>query len=47
MVPGNSSEALTQQCFPRASGDGPLENVRAILDGKFPPRERGWSRISR
>ena len=32
--------------FPRASGDGPKAQREAAAEGKFPPRERGWSLAS-
>ena len=31
--------------FPRASGDGPSNHKKEEQVKKFPPRERGWSRL--
>ena len=43
MVPKRKTAKLTMESFPRASGDGPLSNVRRGFLVVFPPRERGWS----
>ena len=43
MVPIKYLLTLRSQCFPRASGDGPLRRAQEANDDQFPPRERGWS----
>ena len=43
MVPVPVGEDRIPRRFPRASGDGPLRQVKGMLDRLFPPRERGWS----
>ncbi len=43
MVPEGAIRAKAKKCFPRASGDGPLETVTGKTITVFPPRERGWS----
>ena len=39
------TEAAGTSRFPRASGDGPVQWVFAGVKSRFPPRERGWSRL--
>ena len=46
MVLGGQWSSSHQDCFPRASGDGPHSRRRLIDVIEFPPRERGWSRAS-
>ena len=43
MVLGGQWSSSHQDCFPRASGDGPHSRRRLIDVIEFPPRERGWS----
>ena len=47
MVPGQRTRRSYCAGFPRASGDGPACGNDKSLLGKFPPRERGWSRAYR
>ena len=43
MVPGPNTWMSADDCFPRASGDGPLPPIPLSTRPEFPPRERGWS----
>ena len=43
MVPFKCQKQTPVFSFPRASGDGPNTEGRALRTAAFPPRERGWS----
>ena len=45
MVPSCTPTKSTSASFPRASGDGPSNHKKEEQVKKFPPRERGWSRL--
>ena len=45
MVPCRHRQVVSIVCFPRASGDGPSNHKKEEQVKKFPPRERGWSRL--
>ena len=44
MVVAGVAAAQDARSFPRASGDGPRSTTSSRWMGRFPPRERGWSR---
>ena len=45
MVPCSTTRPTARRSFPRASGDGPAPEARGYSTRRFPPRERGWSRL--
>ena len=47
MVRRGKNESASFRCFPRASGDGPVQMPKTNASIQFPPRERGWSQHRR
>ena len=47
MVPSGGDQQFSTFSFPRASGDGPWVSGYGAVNYTFPPRERGWSLMTR